>query len=132
MLNINDFAVFISGNWFAILAVLLALFSFIRTVRWKRRLTIELNTLIDGFNSFIEYIESSDVNIDLCIKDRISSINRQVTCLISIVPKSARRWIYHKQKQKDWPTWEQILQVNMVLFCIRKWLLELLPKSKQE
>ncbi len=114
----------IKNNWLTILSLTIAFLQLLRTQKWKRLFSIQLNVVIDDSHSLVDLIKTHTK--DICIINRTEGLNHRVTHLIGIVPSLARKWLYINKKESDWPTWEQKLLISMDRLRLRIWLLKLL------
>ncbi len=112
----EQFINFITENWLAILSLLITIITLIRTHKRIHAIGVHLNLMVDESNSFNEMIkESTDID---SIKKWSASFNHSITCLLSIIPSAAKKWIAVKPEDK-WPEWEQKLGVSMWYFRLK-------------
>ena len=123
-MDITPYVSFLKNNWLTILSLTIAFLQFLKTQKWKRLFSIQLNVIIDDSHSLVDLINAHTK--DACIINRTEGLNHRVTHLISIVPTLARKWLYINKKETDWPTWEQKLLVSMDRYRLRNGLLKLL------
>ncbi len=89
----------------------LALYTLIKTERWKRREKIRLNILIDESHAFTKFVEDSNLPDD--VKERVSSLNHNITYTLTIFKGHAQKWVSVNKPVNEWPLWEQKLEISM-------------------
>ena len=93
-----------------IISIGMSIYVIITTNRWKRRLKIELNNLVDTSHSLVLNL---DKKTPTNINEQIIQLNHKITYLLSIFPDLATQWISVNKEPYEWKLWAQKLQVPL-------------------